>query len=191
MNYMCRPSAIIDAGAEIGGESRIWDFTHVCGGARIGRNVSLGQNVFVANQVVIGNDCKIQNNVSIYDGVIFEDAVFCGPSVVFTNVLNPRARIERKTEYRTTVVKEGATLGANCTIVCGVTLGKYSFVGAGAVVSKDVPAYALVVGVPARQIGWIDEFGEKLKLPLTGNAQEICKHTGQVYVLEDDRVRVI
>ena len=168
MSYQIHPSAIVDDGAIIGDGSRIWHFVHVCGGARVGKNVSLGQNVFVGNKVLIGDNCKIQNNVSVYDNVTLEDGVFCGPSMVFTNVYNPRSLIERKNEYRDTLVKRGATLGANSTIVCGVTLGEFSFVGAGAVVTQDVPPYALVVGVPARQIGWMSEFGEQLSLPLEG-----------------------
>jgi UDP-2-acetamido-3-amino-2,3-dideoxy-glucuronate N-acetyltransferase len=188
MTSMVRPSAVIDEGAEIGAGSRIWDFTHVCSGARVGKNVSLGQNVFVGSLVEIGNDCKIQNNVSVYDGVTFEDAVFCGPSVVFTNVHNPRARIQRKSEYRTTLVQEGATLGANSTIVCGVTVGKFAFVGAGTVVTESVPAFALVVGVPARQIGWMSEYGERLNLPLEGFAQDVCPHTGDRYSLSGKSV---
>lgn len=161
MNYTKHETAIIDDGAEIGDGTRIWHWTHVCGGAKIGNNCSLGQNVFVANKVVIGNGVKIQNNVSVYDNVTLEDDVFCGPSMVFTNVYNPRSAVNRKNEYRDTIVKKGATLGANCTIVCGVTIGKYAFVGAGAVVNKDVPDYALVVGVPAKQIGWMDEEGNR------------------------------
>jgi len=150
--------------------------------------VSLGQNVFVGNKVVIGDHCKIQNNVSVYDNVTLEDGVFCGPSMVFTNVYNPRSLIERKDEYRDTLVKKGATLGANCTIVCGATIGEYAFVGAGAVVNKDVPAYALVVGVPARQIGWMSQFGEQLQLPVAGDAETTCTHTGARYVLRDGRL---
>ena len=172
-------SAIVDEGASIGSGSKIWHFVHVCGGAKIGKNVSLGQNVFVGNKVQIGNDCKIQNNVSIYDNVKLENGVFCGPSMVFTNVYNPRALIERKTEYRNTLVKTGSTLGANCTILCGITIGKFSFIGAGAMVNKDVPDYALMVGVPAKQIGWMSEYGEKLEITVSGNAETICKHTGQ------------
>lgn len=178
-------SAIVDEGASIGSGSKIWHFVHVCGGAKIGKNVSLGQNVFVGNKVQIGNDCKIQNNVSIYDNVKLENGVFCGPSMVFTNVYNPRALIERKTEYRNTLVKTGSTLGANCTILCGITIGKFSFIGAGAMVNKDVPDYALMVGVPAKQIGWMSEFGEQLDLPLEGNCETICHNSNNTYILSD------
>ncbi len=184
MTYSKHDSAIVDEGAQIGEGSRIWHFVHVCAGARIGKGVSLGQNVFVGNQVVIGDRCKIQNNVSVYDNVTLEEGVFCGPSMVFTNVYNPRSLIERKSEYRDTLVKKGATLGANSTIVCGCTIGEYAFIGAGAVVNKDVPAYALMVGVPARQIGWMSEFGEQLDLPLQGQAEATCTHSGARYVLE-------
>ncbi|TLP61168.1 MULTISPECIES: UDP-2-acetamido-3-amino-2,3-dideoxy-D-glucuronate N-acetyltransferase [Pseudomonas] len=183
MNYQVHASAIVDEGAQIGDGSRVWHFVHVCAGARIGKGVSLGQNVFVGNKVSIGDHCKIQNNVSVYDNVTLEEGVFCGPSMVFTNVYNPRSLIERKSEYRDTLVRKGATLGANCTIVCGVTIGEFAFVGAGAVINKDVPAYALMVGVPARQIGWMSEFGEQLELPLTGQAQVQCAHSGARYVL--------
>lgn len=177
------PSAIVDEGAQIGPGSRVWHFVHVCAGARIGAGVSLGQGVFVGNKVRIGDRCKIQNNVSVYDNVTLEEGVFCGPSMVFTNVYNPRALIERKAEYRDTLVKRGATLGANCTVVCGVAIGEYAFVAAGAVVNRDVPAYALMVGVPARQLGWMSEFGERLSLPLEGDAEATCKHTGARYRL--------
>ena len=183
MSYYKHESAIVDDGAEIGEGSRVWHFVHVCGGAKIGKGVSLGQNVFVGNKVTIGDQCKIQNNVSVYDNVHLEEGVFCGPSMVFTNVYNPRSLIERKDQYRDTLVKKGATLGANCTIVCGVTIGEYASVGAGAVVNKDVPAYALMVGVPARQTGWMSEFGEQLDLPLQGNAEVTCPHTGAKYTL--------
>ena len=188
MSYTQHPSAIIDEGAQIGEGSRVWHFVHVCGGARIGKGVSLGQNVFVGNEVVIGDHCKIQNNVSVYDNVTLEEGVFCGPSMVFTNVYNPRALIERKNEYRNTLVKKGVTLGANCTIVCGVTIGEYALVGAGAVLNKDVPAYALMVGVPALQIGWISEFGERLSLPREGQGEAVCQHTGARYVLDGNQL---
>lgn len=191
MTYSVHPSAIVDDGAEIGEGSRVWHFVHVCGGARIGKSVSLGQNVFVGNRVYIGDHCKVQNNVSVYDNVTLEEGVFCGPSMVFTNVHNPRSLIERKNEYRNTLVKKGATLGANCTIVCGTTVGAYAFVGAGAVVTKDVPAFALMVGVPARQIGWMSEYGEQLPLPLQGQGEATCEHTGDRYVLRENSVHKI
>jgi UDP-2-acetamido-3-amino-2,3-dideoxy-glucuronate N-acetyltransferase len=182
-DYYKHESAIVDDGAQIGKNCRVWHFVHVCPGAKIGDEVSLGQNVFVGNKVTIGNKCKIQNNVSIYDNVHLEDEVFCGPSMVFTNVYNPRSGIERKDEYLDTIVKRGATLGANCTIVCGVTIGKYSFVGAGAVINKNVKPYSLMVGVPAKQIGWMSEYGEQLELPLVGNGEAVCKHSQDVYRL--------
>ena len=168
----------------IGDGSSVWHFVHVCGGAQIGKGVSLGQNVFVGNNVVIGDYCKIQNNVSVYDNVTLEEGVFCGPSMVFTNVYNPRSLIERKDEYRDTLVKAGATLGANCTIVCGITIGAYAFVGAGAVVHRDVADFALMVGVPARQIGWMSAYGERLELPLSGDATTVCSTTGDHYALK-------
>ncbi len=160
--HSVHPTAIVDPGAQVGAGTRIWHWVHVCGGARIGNNCSLGQNVFVANKVVIGNNVKIQNNVSVYDEVMLEDDVFCGPSMVFTNVINPRSHVPRKDEYLATRVCRGATLGANCTVVCGHTIGEYAFVGAGAVVTRDVPDHALVVGTPARRIGWMCRCGERL-----------------------------
>ena len=183
MGQFIHDSAVVDDGAKIGCKTRIWHFVHVCSGAKIGKGCSLGQNVFIGNKVSIGDNVKIQNNVSVYDNVSLEDDVFCGPSMVFTNVYNPRSGIERKSEYRNTLIKRGATLGANCTIVCGVTVGTYAFVGAGAVVNKDVPPYALVAGVPAKQIGWISEYGERLELPLSGDGVECCPHTGEKYQL--------
>jgi UDP-2-acetamido-3-amino-2,3-dideoxy-glucuronate N-acetyltransferase len=176
-------SAIVDAGAQVGEGTRIWHWVHVCTGARIGRNCSLGQNVFVGNRVLIGDNVKIQNNVSVYDEVTLEDDVFCGPSMVFTNVYNPRSAITRKDEYRSTLVRRGATLGANCTIVCGVTIGAHAFVGAGAVVNRDVADFALMLGVPARQAGWMSRFGERLALPMNGNAEARCPNTGERYIL--------
>ena len=188
MSFFKHETAIIDDGAQIGENCRVWHFAHICAGAQIGKNVSLGQNVFVGNKVTIGDNCKIQNNVSVYDNVYLEEGVFCGPSMVFTNVYNPRSLIERKNEYRDTVVRKGATLGANSTIVCGVTIGAYAFIGAGAVINRDVPDYALMVGVPAKQIGWMSEFGEQLDLPLSGQAEAICKHSGVVYRLNGNTV---
>ena len=188
LNYTVHPSAIIDEGAQIGAGSRVWHFVHICSGAVIGKGCSFGQNVFVGNQVIIGDNCKVQNNVSVYDNVTLEEGVFCGPSMVFTNVYNPRSLIERKNEYRDTLIKKGATLGANCTIVCGSTVGRYAFIGAGAVVNKDVPDYALMVGVPAKQIGWMSEYGEQLNLPLSGEASTICSHSGATYQLKGQQL---
>jgi len=178
-------SAIVDDGAEIGDGSRVWHFAHVCAGARIGAGCSLGQGVFVGNDVRIGRNVKIQNHVSVYDAVTLEDDVFCGPSMVFTNVHNPRSAVVRKDEYRPTLVQRGATLGANCTVVCGVTIGRHAFVGAGTVVSRDVPDFALVLGVPARQVGWMSRHGERLALPLAGDGQAACPATGERYVLRN------
>lgn len=182
---MIHPTSIIDDGAQIGENTNIWHWTHICSKAKIGADCSLGQNVFVGNDVVIGNRVKIQNNVSIFDKVFLEDDVFCGPSMVFTNVYNPRSAVSRKHEYRDTIIKKGATLGANCTIICGVTIGEHAFVGAGAVVNKNIKPFALVVGVPAIQIGWISEYGEKLDLPLTGKAEITCPNTGANYKLAE------
>jgi UDP-2-acetamido-3-amino-2,3-dideoxy-glucuronate N-acetyltransferase len=184
-------TAIIDEGATIGPATRIWHWTHVCAGAVIGQGCSLGQNVFVGDRVRIGNNVKIQNNVSVYDNVTLEDDVFCGPSVVFTNVHNPRSRFPRKDQYRDTRVCRGATLGANCTIVCGVEIGEYAFVGAGAVVTRDIPAFALMLGVPARQAGWMSRYGERLDLPLSGSGHATCEQTGDRYVLADGTLRLV
>jgi UDP-2-acetamido-3-amino-2,3-dideoxy-glucuronate N-acetyltransferase len=191
MDYYRHDSAIVDEGAEIGEGSRVWHFVHVCAGARIGARVSLGQNVFVGNRVVIGDDCKIQNNVSVYDNVTLEDGVFCGPSMVFTNVYNPRSFVTRKDEYRDTLVRRGATLGANCTIICGTTIGEYAFVAAGAVVNRDVPAFALMAGVPARRIGWMSRHGERLDLPREGDGEAVCAQSGDRYVLKQGEVQCV
>ena len=188
MNFYKHDTAIIDDGAQLGEGCRVWHWVHVCNGAQIGANVSLGQNVFVGNKVIIGDNCKIQNNVSVYDNVTLEDDVFCGPSMVFTNVYNPRSAVTRKDEYRDTLVKRGATLGANCTVVCGSSIGAFAFVAAGAVITKDIPDYALVAGVPAKQIGWMSEYGERLDLPLEGKEKYICPHTKAVYRLDGKRV---
>lgn len=185
------PTAIVDPGAQIGDGTRVWHWVHVSGGARIGTDCSLGQGVFVGNDVVVGNKVKIQNNVSVYDAVVLEDEVFCGPSMVFTNVYNPRSAVVRKAEYRKTLVRRGATLGANCTIVCGVTVGRYAFVGAGAVVNRDVADFALVVGVPARQVGWMSRHGERLDLPVSGRGEVRCAHTQDRYRLEGDHLNLI
>ncbi|KAB2876313.1 MAG: N-acetyltransferase [Ideonella sp.] len=182
------PSAIVDAGARLGDDCRVWHFVHISAGARIGARCSFGQNVFVGNDVVIGDNVRIQNNVSVYDAVTLEDDVFCGPSMVFTNVYNPRAAVSRKAEYRRTLVRRGATLGANSTIVCGITIGRFAFIGAGAVVNRDVPDFALMVGVPARQIGWMSRHGERLALPLSGAGEATCPHTGDRYRLSGSAV---
>ena len=190
MDYFVHQTAIVDEGAKIGKGTRIWHWVHVSGNAVIGENCSMGQNVFIGNKVVIGNNVKIQNNVSVYDNVTLEDDVFCGPSMVFTNVYNPRSAISRKDDYKDTVVKKGVTLGANCTIVCGVTVGEQAFIGAGAVVNKDVKPFALMVGVPARQIGWMSAYGEQLNLPLTGDGECVCPHTGDKYALRNGHLFV-
>ncbi|KQQ36218.1 serine acetyltransferase [Duganella sp. Leaf126] len=185
MENLIHPSAIVDAGAVLGAGTRVWHFSHVCSGARIGSHCSLGQNVFIGNDVVIGHNVKIQNNVSVYDAVVLEDDVFCGPSMVFTNVHNPRAAVVRKHEYRRTLVRRGASIGANATVVCGVTVGAHAMVGAGAVVTRDVPDFALVAGVPARHIGWISRHGERLDLPRSASGQARCPHTGDLYSVAD------
>ena len=189
MATIVHPTAIVDDGAVLGEGCRVWHFVHISAGARIGRGCSFGQNVYVGNDVAIGDNVKIQNNVSVYDAVTLEDDVFCGPSMVFTNVYNPRAAVARKDDYRRTLVRRGATLGANCSIVCGVTIGEYAFVGAGAVVNRDVPDFALMLGVPARQAGWMSRFGERLDLPLGGQGEATCPHTGDRYRLDGDRLQ--
>ena len=184
-------TAIIDNGATIGNGTSIWHFTHVCSEAIIGDKVSIGQNVYIGNKVKIGNNCKIQNNVSVYDNVILEDDVFCGPSMVFTNVYNPRAQISRKDEYKQTIVKRGVTIGANATIICGITLGSFSFIAAGSVARKNVKPYALIAGVPGQQIGWMSEFGERIPLPLKGSGKFICPNTQKKYELIDTELILI
>jgi UDP-2-acetamido-3-amino-2,3-dideoxy-glucuronate N-acetyltransferase len=188
---LVHPTAIIDAGARIEEGVRIWHWTHICATAQIGADTSLGQNVYVGNNVIIGKNVKIQNNVSVYDCVTLEDNVFCGPSMVFTNVTNPRSEIPRKHEYKHTLIKKGATLGANSTVVCGITIGQYAFIGAGAVVTKDVKPYALMVGVPARQTGWMSRYGQKIPLPITGKGHWRCPHRNEMYELEDDELTLI
>jgi UDP-2-acetamido-3-amino-2,3-dideoxy-glucuronate N-acetyltransferase len=190
MTVTIHPSAVVDEGARLGEGTRVWHFAHVCAGARIGSNCSLGQGVYVGNDVSIGDNVRIQNNVSVYDAVTLENNVFCGPSMVFTNVINPRAAVSRKHAYKRTLVKEGATLGANCTIVCGVTVGRWAFIGAGAVVTCDVPEFALMVGVPARRMGWMSRHGERLNLPAFidggGEREAMCPATGERYLLRGE-----
>jgi UDP-2-acetamido-3-amino-2,3-dideoxy-glucuronate N-acetyltransferase len=181
MNYTKHETAIVDAGAII---------VHISAGAKIGEKCSFGQNVYVGNKVIIGNNVKVQNNVSIYDNVYLEDDVFCGPSMVFTNVYNPRSAVTRKDEYRDTVVKKGATIGANATIVCGVTVGEYAFIGAGAVINKSVMPFALMAGVPAKQIGWMSRYGESIPLPLEGSGEWTCPHTGDIYFLKYNNLEI-
>jgi len=185
------PSAIVDEGAQLGEGCRVWHFAHISAGARIGRGCSFGQGVYVGNDVQIGDNVKVQNNVSVYDAVTLEDDVFCGPSMVFTNVFNPRSAVVRKNEYRRTLIQRGATLGANSTIVCGTTVGPHAFVGAGAVISRDVPAFALMVGVPARRIGWMSRHGERLALPASGHGEAACPATGERYRLDGDQLTLI
>ncbi|MBW1635895.1 MAG: N-acetyltransferase [Deltaproteobacteria bacterium] len=188
MRTTVHETAIIDEGASIGNGCRIWHWVHICGGAQIGRNCSFGQNVFIGNKVVIGNNVKIQNNVSVYDNITIGDDVFCGPSMVFTNVYNPRSAVSRKDEYRNTVVEDGVTFGANSTIVCGITIGRHAFIGAGCVVNRDVKDFSLLVGNNGLQIGWMSLLGEQLNLPLAGDSSTTCRHTGQKYFLRDGHV---
>lgn len=189
LNYFAHETAVVDKGCKIGKGTKIWHFSHIMPNSTIGDNCNIGQNVVVMPEVIIGNNCKVQNNVSLYTGVICEDDVFMGPSMVFTNVINPRSVIERKTEYKKTYVKKGATFGANCTIVCGNTIGNYAFIGAGAVVTKDVKDYALVVGNPSKQIGWMSEYGHRLQFNDSGLA--FCKESGQKYKLNNEMVEKI
>lgn len=189
MSYFVHPSSIIDDNCQIGEGTKIWHFSHVMSGAIIGNKCNLGQNVVVSPKVILGNNVRVQNNVSIYEGVICEDDVFLGPSVVLTNVINPRSAISRKAEFKTTLIKKGASIGANATIVCGNTIGEYAFIGAGTVVTKDVPAYALIVGNPGRQKGWMSAYGHKLNFD--ENNLAVCEESGEEYVLENNKVRKI
>lgn len=191
MKTTIHKTALVDEGATLGDGCRVWHWVHICSGATIGENCSFGQNVFVGNKVVIGNNVKIQNNVSIYDNITIGNDVFCGPSMVFTNVYNPRSAISRKDEYRDTVVQDGVTFGANSTIVCGITIGKHAFIGAGSVVNKDVKDFALIVGNPGVQIGWMSLFGEQLDVPLSGSGETRCSHTGQKYQLKDGSLNLL
>ena len=184
-------TSIIDQGATIGRNCKIWQWVHISSGATIGSNCIFGQNVFVSNKVSIGNNVKVQNNVSIYDNVIIEDDVFCGPSMVFTNVINPRSAFPRKDEYKTTLIKKGATLGANSTIICGVTIGEKAFIGAGSVITKNVKDFALFIGVPGIQVGWMSEYGERINLPLIGNGEWLCTKTNTLYELKDSKLIAI
>jgi len=183
-------TSIIDQGAIIGKNTKIWHWTHISTGAKIGENCSIGQNVFIGNKVIIGNNVKIQNNVSVYDSVTIEDDVFCGPSMVFTNVYNPRSFIIRKSEYRETLIKKGATLGANCTIICGITVGEFAFIAAGCVVNKDVKPYALIAGVPGRQIGWMSKYGEKLDIKIGEDGEVICQNSNEVYLIKNGECQI-
>ncbi len=187
--YFAHETAVIDEGAQIGAGTKIWHFSHIMSNCRIGRHCNIGQNVVVSPQVVLGDNVKVQNNVSIYTGVICEDDVFLGPSMVFTNVVNPRSRVNRRGQYARTLVKKGASIGANATIVCGHDIGEYAFIGAGAVITKDVPPYALVVGNPARQTGWMSEYGHKLHFDANGLA--LCPESGEKYKLENNKVKKI
>lgn len=185
--YFAHPTAIIDEGCDIGEGTKIWHFSHIMPHCKIGPGCNLGQNVVISPEVVLGKNVKVQNNVSIYTGVVCEDDVFLGPSMVFTNVINPRSAVNRKSQYAKTLVKQGATIGANATVVCGHTIGKFAFVGAGAVVTKDVPDYALIIGNPARQTGWMSAFGHKLSFDKNGEAT--CPESGEKYVLAEGKVR--
>ena len=189
MNYFADPSAFIDEGCTIGEGTKIWHFSHIMPGAVIGNNCNLGQNVVVSPKVILGNNVHVQNNVSIYEGVICEDDVFLGPGVVLTNVINPRSAISRRHEFKTTLIKKGASIGANATIICGITINEYAFIGAGALVTRDVPAYALIVGNPGRQTGWMSEWGHKLVFDSANMA--VCKESGQEYIMENKKVRRI
>lgn len=186
MSFFVHPTSIVDENCQIGEGTKIWHFSHIMSGAVIGNHCNLGQNVVVSPKVILGNNVRVQNNVSIYEGVICEDDVFLGPSMVLTNVINPRSAVSRKQEFKTTLIKKGASIGANATIVCGNTINEFAFIGAGAVITKDVPAYALIIGNPGRQSGWMSEYGHKLKFD--NNNKAICPESGQEYVLENNKV---
>lgn len=190
-NITIDQTSIIDEGVQIGRNCRIWQWVHICSGAKIGSNCSFGQNVFISGNVSIGNNVKIQNNVSIYDNVILEDDVFCGPSMVFTNVINPRSAFPKKDQYRKTLIRQGATLGANSTIICGITIGRNAFIGAGSVITKDIKDYALITGVPGKQVGWMSSYGEKIDLPLNGHGTWLCKKTNILYKLNKSNLTAI
>ena len=187
--YFVHSTSVIDEKVKIGSGSKIWHWCHLSKGSKIGKNCTIGQNVFIGENVKIGNNVKIQNNVSIFDKVVLEDDVFCGPSMVFTNVYNPRAQISRKNEYKQTIVKKGVTIGANATIICGITLGSFSFIAAGSVVRTNVKPYALIAGVPGQQIGWMSEYGEQLPISLNGEGEVVCKRTGELYSLRNGNLR--
>ena len=191
MQYFAHKTAVVDKGAQIGKDTKIWHWSHISEGAVIGDNCVFGQNVYVANKVLIGKNVKVQNNVSVYDNVVLEDDVFCGPSMVFTNIINPRSAVSRKSEYLNTLVKKGASLGANCSILCGLEIGKFSFIGAGAVVTKNVKNYALMTGVPAKQIGWMSEYGERMVFSDSTDNIFICPNSGDKYILEGHECRKI
>lgn len=191
VNVKIDSTSIIENGATIGKNSKIWQWVHICSGAKIGANCTLGQNVFVSSNAKLGNNVKVQNNVSIYDNVILEDDVFCGPSMVFTNVINPRSAYPKKNEYQKTLVKKGATLGANCTIICGVTIGNNAFIGAGSVITENVKDFALYTGVPGKHIGWMSSFGEKISLPLKGEGSWFCNKTNTLYKLIKNNLIVV
>ena len=187
-NYFAHKTAEIDQNCIIGEGTKIWHFSHIMSESKLGKKCNIGQNVVVAPGVVLGNNVKVQNNVSIYDNVILEDDVFCGPSMVFTNVYNPRSAINRKNEYKNTIIRHGATLGANCTLVCGIEIGTFSFIAAGSLVNRNVKPYALMTGIPARQIGWMNTYGERVELPLSGNKEWKCPNTGEIYKLEGENL---
>lgn len=190
MTYFVHETAVVDEQANIGSGTRIWHYTHVSYGAYIGKNATLGQNVFIGKSVKIGDGCKIQNNVSVFEKVTLEKNVFCGPSMVFTNVVNPRAHISQKDNFTPTLVKEGVTIGANATILCGITIGEFAFIGAGSVVTRDVKPYALLVGNPAQQTGWVSEYGQKIPFKSSGVGEFVCPHTGQIYQLENGQLKI-